>query len=326
MFNYCTSVLHLSEAEAYLRIEVARAARKEPVLLEMLGAGRLHLSGALKLARHITPENRADLLKRATHASARRIDELVAELAPQPDIPAVIRKLPEPKQAQGAREALELGPDRLPAPAQLVTERVDPAVSPARPALVKPLSPGRFQVKFTASAELRDKLERLQALMGSAGPRPDLAQVIDAAVTEKLERREARRFGETKAPRKGLGETDTSPSSRYIPAAVKRAVCARDGNQCGFVDKDGRRCSELHRLEFHHVKPWGRGGDHSPESIGLRCRAHNLHQAELDYGIEKMGRYRRPRSKDGVSEPEAIYACGKPYSFSPSFFGSLILP
>ena len=119
MFSYCIQILHLSEAEAYLRIEVARATRKEPALLEMLGDGRLHLSGALKLARHITPENRAALLKRATHAPTRKIEELVAEVAPQPDVPGVIRKLPESRQAQGTRPTLELRPDRERAPAQL---------------------------------------------------------------------------------------------------------------------------------------------------------------------------------------------------------------
>ncbi len=40
MFAYCTEVLHLSEAEAYLRITVARASREHPVLLEMLADGR----------------------------------------------------------------------------------------------------------------------------------------------------------------------------------------------------------------------------------------------------------------------------------------------
>ncbi len=47
LFVYCAEVLHLSEAEAYLRIEVARASRKYPVLLEMLADGRLHLSGIM---------------------------------------------------------------------------------------------------------------------------------------------------------------------------------------------------------------------------------------------------------------------------------------
>jgi hypothetical protein len=36
MFVYCVEVLHLSEAEAYLRINVARAARRHPVLLDLL--------------------------------------------------------------------------------------------------------------------------------------------------------------------------------------------------------------------------------------------------------------------------------------------------
>ena len=44
MFSYPTDVLHLSEAEAYLRIAAARASRRHPVLLTMLDDGRLHLT------------------------------------------------------------------------------------------------------------------------------------------------------------------------------------------------------------------------------------------------------------------------------------------
>jgi len=40
MFAYCTERLHLSEAEAYRRITVARAARRHEVLLTMLRDGR----------------------------------------------------------------------------------------------------------------------------------------------------------------------------------------------------------------------------------------------------------------------------------------------
>jgi 5-methylcytosine-specific restriction endonuclease McrA len=51
MFAYCTEVLHLTEAEAYLRITAARAAREHPSLLVLLADGRLHLSGIAKLER-----------------------------------------------------------------------------------------------------------------------------------------------------------------------------------------------------------------------------------------------------------------------------------
>ena len=43
---------------------------------------------------------------------------------------------------------------------------------------------------------------------------------------------------------------------------MKRAVHERNGGACGYVDEQGRRCSERVRLEFHHRYPFGRGGDH----------------------------------------------------------------
>ncbi len=124
-------------------------------------------------------------------------------------------------------------------------------------------------------------------------------------MTEKLEKLESKRYGTTKTPRKSLEETDTSPSSRHIPAAVKRAVYERDGAQCAYEDDAGRRCTETKQLEFHHIKPYGRGGDHQPENVQLRCSAHNLYQAELDYGKAVMDRYRSSPSR--VSEPAAAY-------------------
>src|SRR5262245_61455799 len=95
MFSYCTTILHLSEGEAQLRITVAQAAREHPVLLEMLADGRLHLSGIAKLAPVLTPENRDRLLARAVYKSKRQIEDIVAELAPRPEVPPVIRKLPD---------------------------------------------------------------------------------------------------------------------------------------------------------------------------------------------------------------------------------------
>ena len=108
-----------------------------------------------------------------------------------------------------------------------------------RPAVVAPLSPARYKVQFTASAELRDKLERLQALLRSEIKDGDLGAIIELAVTEKLERLEAKRFAKAAAPRKTLPETDTAPASRHIPAAVRRAVRKRDQGCCRFVDDRG---------------------------------------------------------------------------------------
>ena len=95
MFSYCTEVLNLSEDEAYERITAARASRKYPMLLEMLRDGRLHLSGIGTLAPHLTEENCKSLLARAAHKTKRQIEELLVELSPKPDVPSLIRKLPD---------------------------------------------------------------------------------------------------------------------------------------------------------------------------------------------------------------------------------------
>jgi 5-methylcytosine-specific restriction endonuclease McrA len=279
----------------------------------MLADGRLHLTGISLLHPHLTKSNRKTLLERATHKSKRQILELIAELAPKPDVQAKVRKLPKRQGAHQLTLKNQLGPDRVDS-SKLLCEKdmsefkapvLPPAPAPSTPAVVTPLAPARYKVEFTASAELCEKLERLKALMRSSVPDGDLAVIIEAAVTEKLERLESKRFGKAKKPRKNLKETKTLPSSRYIPAAVKRAVYVRDNGQCTYVDPNGRRCSERHRLEFDHRKPYGRGGGHSMENLRLLCKAHNGYFAERDYGKKVMDRYRR--SADRVSEPVAFY-------------------
>ena len=207
-------------------------------------------------------------------------------------------------------------PDRVPVP---------PGPGRARPAAVEPLAPARYKVQFTASAELRDKLERLRALMRPSVPDGDLAAIVEQAVTEKLERLESRRFGRTKTPGKALPVRNTSLSesgtfpaageglpsagrrspptrsgsraTRHIPAAVRRAVYERDGGRCRYVDGQDRRCTARGALEFHHRHPFGHGGDHSVENISLACRAHNCYLAEVDYGRNDMARRRRLRER-----------------------------
>ena len=368
MFAYCTQVVHLSEFEAYLRITAARAARLHPMLLAMLREGSLHLTAVAKLAPHLARENCETLLGRAAHRTKREVEELIAELAPRPDAPAVVRKLPGrgagtvPVPAlRRASPDTQLGLDRVElsglkqtpetsmaglqpevggtAPAEAVqpsgtvlnrvapdgtrdplplddaaqpihgltspdSSRVSAVPGRPRPHHVEPLSPGRYKIQFTASTELRDKLERLQSLMRSSVPDGDLAAIIEQAVAEKLERLEARRFARTKSPRTSVADSDTSPSSRHIPAAVRRIVRERDGGRCRYVDKQGRRCTARGDLEFHHRHPFGRGGDHSLENIALMCRAHNTYMAEIDYGLQPMERHRRPGDR-GSGTPAA---------------------
>ena len=369
MFSYCTGVLHLSEPEAALRIRVARASRKHPVVLAMLRDGRLHLSGIALLAPVLTRENRRALLKRATHKSKREIEEIVAELAPRPDAAGTMRRLPTrrpdasapatpsprpgaapesedearvacrepalpPSHGAAVPSANQQRPDAVAAVSHCdkdssgtdqyhdtvvgtdlpgvsaSTSAPPPGRQPARSAAVEPLAPARYSVRFTATAELHDKLERLQALMRHSVPDGDLATIIDVAVTRELERLEAKRFARTKNPRQRLGRVDTTPKTRHIPAAVRRAVHERDGSRCSYRDRSGRRCPKRHDLEYHHRKPFGHGGDHSPENLALVCRAHNALMAEQDFGKEVMARHRRRASHDRGTGSAGVAGAG----------------
>jgi hypothetical protein len=319
MFAYCTEALHLSESEAYLRIAVARASREHPMILPMLGDGRLHLSGIALLAPHLTGENRETLLRRATCRSKREIEELIAEVAPREDVPAVMRRLPERRPplavtertpsgmgrsvtpSPGPAEAPH-GPASVPSAVGVGLSEVAPPSPPSAvrpPSVVRPLAPGRYKVQFTACARLHEKLERLRSLMRAQVPDGDLGTIIEAAVSEKLERLEARRFAATSRPRKGLSSADTSAASRHVPAPVRRAVRERDGDRCGYVDGAGRRCGERERLEYHHLRPFGLGGDHRPENLRLMCHAHNAYLAEHDYGRKALARFNRPGKRVG---------------------------
>src|SRR5262249_33939470 len=151
--------------------------------------------------------------------------------------------------------------------------------------------------------ELRDDLEALQALMRSEVPDGDLALIVGKAVRQLRERLEAKRFALTKSPRKQVGQT--VPSSRYVPAHVRRFVYRRDGNQWCCVDEQGRRCPERHRLEYHHREPFGLGGGPERNNICLMCGPHNRYLAELDYGREKMSRYWRSTRRVQETNKEA---------------------
>src|SRR5881397_2205603 len=90
LFTYCCEVLHLSEPAAYNRIEAARAARRFPVVLEMLAEASLSLATVRLLASHLTEENHQELLAAAAGRSKRGVEELLVRYFPRPDVPAAV--------------------------------------------------------------------------------------------------------------------------------------------------------------------------------------------------------------------------------------------
>jgi hypothetical protein len=295
LFTYCCEVLHLSEPAAYNRIEAARAARRFPAILRMVGEGSLSLATVRLLASQLTGDNHQELLAAASHKSKRHVEELLVRYFPKPDVPSSVRKLPT---AHAGPAQLDVTPPAR-SDAIAVLQMASPlsAPAPARRPVVSPLAPDRYEIRFTASASTRQKLRQAQDLLRHAIPTGDLAEVIDRALTALLEDLARKKFAATKRPRASRG---TTPGSRDIAAKVRRVVWLRDRGACAFVSKSGRRCNERAFVQFHHVDPHGVGGEAAVGNIQLRCGAHNRYEGELFYG---HGRPAERATLPGKSSP-----------------------
>jgi len=217
------------------------------------------------------------LLAAAGRKSRRQVEELLVRYFPRPAVPSSVRKLPAAKVLPASS-----GPPLAPEASLPLAEaflKAPPA--PARRPVVSPLAPERYEIRFTASAQTREKLRLAQDLLRHAIPTGDPAEVIDRALTALLEDLARKKFAATKRPRASRG---TSAGSRDISAKVRRAVWIRDRGACTFVSKSGRRCNERAFVEFHHADPYGVGGEATVGNIQLLCRAHNAYEGELFYG------------------------------------------
>jgi len=148
--------------------------------------------------------------------------------------------------------------------------------------VVAALAPERYKIQFTASREVHDKLRHAQDLLRHVVPIGDVAVVFDRALSALIEQLEKQKCAATSRPRQPRA---SAPGSRHVPASVRREVWRRDGGRCAFVGARGR-CSERGFLEVHHVVPFAAGGAPDAGNIELRCRAHNLYEAELFFGPE----------------------------------------
>ena len=144
----------------------------------------------------------------------------------------------------------------------------------------EPLGAERYRVQFMADRETHAQLEELRALMRHQIPDGDVGKILARAVAVLHAQVRKRKFAEISRPRSSRPPASPKATpSRHIPAAIRRAVSARDGSRCSYVSSGGRRCDAQEFLEFDHVEAWAFTQAHSIDGITLRCRAHNQQRA-----------------------------------------------
>jgi hypothetical protein len=150
---------------------------------------------------------------------------------------------------------------------------------------------------MTVKRAFIEDLEQAKALLSHKMPGAKLEDVFHECLRLAISVHLKRKRGGDR-PRKGAPKVKPpgTVEPRTPPADVKREVWARDGGKCAFVADDGRRCDSTHQVEYHHVVPWPRGPS-TVENIQLRCKCHNIFEAERELGKVYMDRFRRNQGR-----------------------------
>jgi len=276
MHAYCVEKLHLSEGGAWKRITVARKGRVFPGLFSAMAEGRVHLSGLLLLAPHITAENVESLIAASTHRRKAQIERMLAERFPQVEV----------LRLDDGIAALSPGTvtAAIPSSSEPPVGNSSPSTAAATVRMA-PIAPQRFSMQVTIEDETHELLRRAQDLLATR----EVPKVLHRALKMLVDDLERQKAALTDKPRSAR----PSDRARTIPAEVRRAVWKRDGGQCTFVSADGHRCGARRWLEFDHVVPVARGGRASVDQIRLRCRTHNQLEAERVFGKTFMEQKRK---------------------------------
>ena len=295
LFAYCTDELLYTEDAACTRIEAARISRMFPAVVDRLRHGTLSLTNLRLVIPLLTIENHQMVLDRIKFKRKRDVELLVTGWRPQPDVLALVRRLPQPaavptrEKARQAENSLEfaaadaesanatLPPTGLMPPPPFSASRVAVPTPATRPRIA-PLAPERYKVQFTADQATHDLLRRAQSLLRHQVPNGDLLSVFNRALVCLVQELERKKAAIVSRPRTAVRPSQRH--SRHIPADVRREVWTRDGGRCAFEGARGR-CPETGCLEFHHVFPFAEGGRATVANIELRCRAHNGYESTL---------------------------------------------
>jgi len=242
LFQYSLSALHLTESQAYSYINVARKSQQCPALDEALKNKEISVSKLKQVIAQITPSNQTEWIDRVKTMSKRELENLVAKSNPH---------------------------IRIPEQARMVAENLIH--------LQMPISENRFK-KFQRVNELlcqkTNKVIKMQDIV---------EQLCDFYIekndplkkAERAEKRIKRKPNRITLQNKAKPIVASQTNRAAIPSSIQNQVYLRDQGCCQFLDATGKKCRERRWLDYHHVIPVKKGGEHSLKNLTLLCRGHH---------------------------------------------------
>ena len=269
LFEMCTKRFGYSEAAALRRIDAMRVLRRVPEAGKKIESGEIKLSQLAQVQTFLrterkdagktyTPEQTLELLTSLQGSSTRETEKRLLEKSPA---------------LQARRETAES---------------------------VRLISPTHAEIKIVADADLLALLEEARGLLAhGADMNPSAASLFKKGLKVLIaQRKKHQGIPEQCAEDSPIAPEFASaisakpddetipafaPTSRYIPAPMRRAIWQRARARCEYSTPPGVRCTSRHALEVHHLNPYARGGEHSLVNLALYCHGHNATLGKLDF-------------------------------------------
>jgi hypothetical protein len=269
------------------KVRVARRLDELPVIDDALRKGEISYSKVRAMSRVATAENEGDLLGMARAATGAQLEKICR-------LKRMVNALDgeSAKDAEGRRYVVEraTGDGMVSIQLRLLPEeaarvmkamevagsgnRADGAVALAEAALGGRCgghegASGRPPVEVVLHVQAAD-LEGRTELGDGVSAEVSRRLLCDAGVVPMLEDERGKTI-------------DVGRKTRTIPAALRRALDARDGG-CRFPG-----CTNRIFTDAHHIQHWLDGGETNLDNTVLLCRRHHRYLHEYGFSLEQTG-------------------------------------
>lgn len=284
LFDFTVRELGYSSDAAYRRISAMRLLNHLPEAEEKLASGALSLTAASELQRFFRAESKT--------APKTQVDEGAIYFCAQRNGATKSRDekitLMESLEGKTTREVSRV----------LFQNASEKAKQMLLSPKEKQVSEHLTQVTFTVDEEMRQKMQKLLALLSNKNKSGNYAGLIELLVDDGIEkydpiriefRKEKQKLkqnikqvaqqgrGKDTEPRASKSPTSQSISKnpRFIPSLLKRKIFIRDQGRCQYPD-----CNTTHYLTYDHIFPVSWGGESEAGNLQLLCSAHNRLKAD----------------------------------------------
>ncbi len=170
------------------------------------------------------------------------------------------------------------------------------------------ISETQSEIKFIASDQQMEKFRRVKEITVHTNTHPSYADLFEMLAdfmlmkkdpAFKTERTEATKIKNPLSVNHIPNQSIQQPPQNrrpYTSKKLERQVHERDNSICTFEDPDtGKICGCKYGLELDHILPLALGGKSTLDNLRVRCKPHNLLEAEKVFGKEKMRKYYKER-------------------------------